>query len=109
MGFSLPNGTRSRGEREHVVSPESLGGAPAEVNARPAGLGARGLCAEALKQECFLSYLELRGSPKELKAIRARLMKLIGSSAGQSKSDPSGPAYRLTIAFFPLVDGRRST
>jgi len=70
----------------------------------------RGEGAEGLEQEVILSYLELRGSPKELKAVRARLMKLIGSSASKSKSLPPGPGYRLTIAFFPLVaDGRRST
>lgn len=73
------------------------------------GEGAEGGGAEALAQEVFLSYLELRGSPKELKAVRASLMKLIKSTARKSKGGPSGPAYRLTIAFFPLADGRRST
>lgn len=69
----------------------------------------RGEEAEAPAQEVVLSYLELRGSPKELKAFRARLRKLISSAAGKSKSGPSGPAHRLTIAFFPLARGRRST
>jgi len=65
--------------------------------------------AKALAQEVILSYLEVRGSEKELKAVRARLMKLIKSLAGESKSGPSGTGYRLTIAFFPLADRRRST
>lgn len=64
---------------------------------------------EALEKECILSYLELRGSPKELRAVRAKLRNLLRSVTSCSKSVPSGPAYRLTIAFFPLPDGRRST
>jgi DNA-binding transcriptional ArsR family regulator len=70
--------------------------------------GAAGLA--TLKQEGILSYLEVRASPKELKAIRARLMKLIeGISGPASATGPASPPYRLTIAFFPLVDGRRSS
>jgi DNA-binding transcriptional ArsR family regulator len=62
-----------------------------------------------LKQEGILSYLEVRASPKELKAIRSKIMQVIrhlkgkGSGAGRASSP-----YRLTIAFFPLVEGRRS-
>jgi len=57
-----------------------------------------------LKEEGVLSYLEVRASPGELKAIRASLMKLIkGISGSRSQADASGPPYRLTIAFFPLV------
>jgi DNA-binding transcriptional ArsR family regulator len=63
-----------------------------------------------LKQEGVLSYLEVRASPGELKAIRAGLMKLIkGISGSRSKAEASGPPYRLTIAFFPLVKGRGSS
>jgi DNA-binding transcriptional ArsR family regulator len=69
----------------------------------------RGDWAGALAQEGILSYLDVRASPKELKAIRAKLKKLIGTVTSKSKSVPSRPAYRLTIAFFPLTDGRRST
>jgi DNA-binding transcriptional ArsR family regulator len=69
----------------------------------------RGQPAEAPAQEGILSYLEVRGSPKELKAIGAKLKKLIRSVGSKSKSAASGPAYRLTIAFFPLAGGRRST
>ncbi|MGH9870029.1 MAG: ArsR/SmtB family transcription factor [Candidatus Polarisedimenticolia bacterium] len=65
--------------------------------------------AEALAQQVILSYLDVRGSPKELKALGAMLRKLIKSPISKSKSLPAGPTYRLTIAFFPLADGRRST
>jgi DNA-binding transcriptional ArsR family regulator len=67
----------------------------------------------ALQEEGILSYLEVRGSPTEMKAIRARLMKIIatstgcgkeaGRSASRTKPAPSGRPYRLTIAFFPLA------
>ncbi|HKY32406.1 MAG TPA: helix-turn-helix domain-containing protein [Candidatus Polarisedimenticolia bacterium] len=61
-----------------------------------------------LEQEGILSYLEVRGGPAELKTMRARLMKLIKSSAGRApKAGAGGAAYRLTIAFFPLARGRR--
>ena len=64
-----------------------------------------------LEQEGLLSYLEVRADPRAMRAIRARLMKLIQGIAGTGKR--SGPAagdspYRLTIAFFPLaVSGDR--
>ena len=65
---------------------------------------------EALDQECILSYLEVRASPKELKAIRDKLMKVIkGTSRRGSKAGAASSSYRLTVAFFPLVNGRRST
>jgi hypothetical protein len=57
--------------------------------------------------EAVLTYVEVRGSPGELKAIGARLKKLIKSISGsRPKADASGQAYRLTIAYFPLVKGR---
>jgi DNA-binding transcriptional ArsR family regulator len=58
------------------------------------------------EQEVFLSYLEVRATPGELKAIRARLAKLIKSTANRSRADAPRRPYRLTIAFFPLVKGR---
>ena len=64
---------------------------------------------ENLKQEQgILSYLEVRGTPREIEAIRAKLNKLIesvNSSGGESRLERT--AYRLTIAFFPLP--RRSS
>jgi len=60
-----------------------------------------------LEQEAVLTYLEVRGTPGELKAIGARLKKLTRSISGsRSKTDASASSYRLTIAFFPLVKGR---
>jgi DNA-binding transcriptional ArsR family regulator len=60
-----------------------------------------------LEQEGVLTYLEVRGSPGELKAIGARLKKLTKSICKPSpKSDAPGQSYRLTIAYFPLAKGR---
>lgn len=60
----------------------------------------------ALEDAGVLSYLEVRATPRELKAIRARLMKVIKSTSGsRSRADASERPYRLTIAFFPLVKG----
>jgi DNA-binding transcriptional ArsR family regulator len=62
-----------------------------------------------LKHEVFLSYLEVRASPGELKAIRGKLEKLIKSTSGApSHADAPRRPFRLTIAFFPLVKGRPS-
>jgi len=60
--------------------------------------------AAALAQVGVLGYLEVRASARELKAIRARLMKFLKTCSGdRSKADTSVRPYRLTIAFFPLV------
>ena len=68
--------------------------------------GGEGL--EALKLEGILSYLEVSGSPAELKAIRSGIMKLIKSiTRSGSKAAAASSSYRLTIAFFPLVRGHR--
>ena len=59
---------------------------------------------EHVKEQGILSYLEVRGTPREIAAIRAKLSKLIEScSAGGAERHPAGAAYRLTIAFFPLA------
>ena len=55
-----------------------------------------------LKQEGILTYLELRGSQKELNSFRATLKKLIKNATSKSKGGPPAQPYRLTIAFFPL-------
>lgn len=60
-----------------------------------------------LKEQGILSYLEVRGTPREIEAVRAKLSRLIESCAtGGGESHRGGKAYRLTIAFFPLA--RRS-
>lgn len=92
-------------EATHAVAAQVLENTSADLRA----LLERGDGLEALQQEGILSYLEVRASPGELKAIRSRLMKLINStSKSGSKAAPAGSSYRLTIAFFPLVRGHRS-
>ena len=62
---------------------------------------------ENVKEQGIVSYLEVRGTPREIEAIRAKLSKLIEScTTGEGESRGTGTAYRLTIAFFPLA--RRS-
>lgn len=57
----------------------------------------------SLQEEGILSYLEVRGSPRQIAAIRAKLAKLIeGLGAGTGKPSRAEKAHRLTIAFFPL-------
>ena len=56
-----------------------------------------------LKHEGILSYLEVRGSPRELKALRAKISKLIEDiTTGKGDTRDAVRPYRLTIAFFPL-------
>ena len=60
------------------------------------------------KEQGILSYLEVRGTPREIEAIRAKLNKLIENTTKSGGENRRGEtAYRLTIAFFPLP--RRST
>jgi DNA-binding transcriptional ArsR family regulator len=58
----------------------------------------------ALEAAAVLSFLEVRGSAREVKAIRDRLMKVL-KQCTESRSEPGEGAerYRLTIAYFPLV------
>lgn len=55
-----------------------------------------------------ISFLEVRGSPKEVKSIRDRLMKIL-KECTDSRGEPSrvSPGYRLTIAYFPLAKEKR--
>jgi DNA-binding transcriptional ArsR family regulator len=65
---------------------------------------AQGESMEDLKVQGVLSYLEVRGTPRELEAIRAKLEKLIeGVAGGGGEKRRTGTPYRLTIAFFPLA------
>jgi hypothetical protein len=61
---------------------------------------------ENVKEQGIVSYLEVRGTPREIEAIRAKLSKLIESCTGGGEGRGTGTAYRLTIAFFPMT--RRS-
>ncbi|HEX6051070.1 MAG TPA: winged helix-turn-helix domain-containing protein, partial [Gemmatimonadaceae bacterium] len=69
---------------------------------------AQGESLESVEQQGILSYLEVRGTPREIDALRAKLSKLIEShTAARGESRRTDTAYRLTIAFFPLA--RRSS
>ena len=69
---------------------------------------AQGKSLEYLKEQGILSYLEVRGTSREIGAIRAKLSKLIESctTGGVEGRRGGTAAYRLTIAFFPMA--RRS-
>ena len=65
---------------------------------------------ERLQQEGILSYLEIRGSARELKALRTKLAKLIEACTADSGDIHStARPYRLTIAYFPLARRTRAT
>ena len=59
---------------------------------------------ESLQERGILSYLEVRGTPREIEAIRSKLSKLIESCTSRGgESRRTRTAYRLTIAFFPMA------
>lgn len=65
---------------------------------------ADGTSLEGLKEKGILSYLEVRGTPRELQAIRTRLARIIEgcvTRGGRKRGDET--RYRLTIAFFPMA------
>ena len=65
---------------------------------------AQGESLKTLKEQGILSYLEVRGTPREIQAIRAKLSQLIEKcTTGGGESRRTGTPYRLTIAFFPLA------
>lgn len=64
---------------------------------------AHGGSLESLEEQGILSYLEVRGTAREIAAIRAKLSKLIESTTRGGQSRRTGTAYRLTIAFFPMA------
>ena len=73
-------------------------------------LVAQGESPETVQEQGIVSYLEVRGTPREIAALRARLGKLIEScSGGGGGSRRKGTAHRLTIAFFPLADRSRTS
>jgi DNA-binding transcriptional ArsR family regulator len=62
---------------------------------------------EGLKEEGMLTYLEVRGTRRELQAIRSKLAKLVKEVAKPGRMRRDDTRYRLTIAFFPMP--RRSS
>ena len=64
----------------------------------------------AVEAAAVLSFLELRGSPRELKLIRDRLMKLLKDCTDKpGDTSQASQRYRLTIAYFPLAGEKRPT
>src|SRR5262245_51540678 len=63
----------------------------------------------ALDAVGVISYLDVRGSAKEVKSIRDRLMKIVKECTdSRGESIPASPRYyRLTIAYFPLAKEKR--
>lgn len=71
---------------------------------------AQGESLETLNEQGIVSYLEVRGTPREIAAIRAKLSKLIKScTTGGGGSRRRETPYRLTIAFFPMARRSPST
>jgi DNA-binding transcriptional ArsR family regulator len=70
---------------------------------------AQGESLENVNEQGILSYLEVRGTPKEIAALRAKLTKLLEScGTGGAERGRRATAYRLTIAFFPMARRARS-
>ena len=70
---------------------------------------AEGDATEDLQKEGIVSFLEIRGSKRELNAIRDKLQRLIRSITAderEAKSEEPDDAerYRLTLAFYPLPE-----
>lgn len=70
---------------------------------------------EVDEEEALVSFLEVRASKDRIEEVRARLRELVSSLAAddatgkgaESAGDPK-PAYRLTLAFYPLDDESKS-
>jgi DNA-binding transcriptional ArsR family regulator len=63
-----------------------------------------------LEAAAVISFLEVRGSPREVKSIRDRLMKILKECTdSRGEASQASPAYRLTIAYFPLAKEKRPT
>ncbi len=64
----------------------------------------------SLENAVVLSFLEVRGTPKELTAMRRKLMKILKDcTEAKGKPAQAGPGYRLTIAYFPLAGRSHSS
>jgi DNA-binding transcriptional ArsR family regulator len=59
---------------------------------------------KTLEEEALVSFLEIRGSKKELDEIRDKLQTLIKSITAEGEA-PDGPErYRLTLAYYPVIE-----
>jgi DNA-binding transcriptional ArsR family regulator len=101
---SSPAAAKAR-EATHGIAVQVLENTAADLRA----LLESGESRATLEAAGVLSFLEVRGSPKELKSIRDRLMKIL-KECTDSRGEPSraSPGYRLTIAYFPLAKEKRS-
>ena len=99
----------SRGVPQAAVAAQSLATQLLDLTGDDLrALLAEGASLRTLKEQGILSYLEVRGTPRELQAIRTKLTTLIEGVVGQDSKKPRDEMrYRLTIAFFPLA--RRSS
>ena len=70
-------------------------------------LAEEGTSLKGLKEGGILTYLEVRGTRRQIQAIRKKLAKLIESVAREGQKGRDEARYRLTIAFFPMP--RRSS
>jgi DNA-binding transcriptional ArsR family regulator len=95
-------GSRSRGKRNEALRnmlSTIFNTTSAELNR----LIDQGNVKGSLEEEGILSFLEIRGSKKQLGELKDKLKKLV-----QALTDPSEPLsesderYRLTLAFYPL-------
>ena len=96
---SLPAGAKAI-EATHGIAVQVLENTAADLRALLESDGS----AATLEAAGVISFLEVRGSPRELKSIRDRLMKLL-KECTDSPGEPSraSTGYRLTIAYFPLA------
>jgi hypothetical protein len=67
---------------------------------------------ETIAEEAFVSFLEIRASPEKLNDVRRQLNELVRSleaegSATSSAAPESSPPHRLTLAYYPLLEGAR--
>ncbi len=97
--FSSPEGAQAK-EATHGVAVQILENTAADLRA----LLDSGKSPKELQEGGILSFLEVRGTPKELRVLREKLMKILKScTAGKGKPDEAGRSYRLTVAYFPLA------
>lgn len=102
---SSPAAAKAR-EATHDVAVQVLENTAADLRA----LLESGESAGTVEEAGVLSYLEVRGSPKELKSLRDRLTKILKECTdSRGEPIPASPGYRLTIAYFPLAKEKRPT
>jgi DNA-binding transcriptional ArsR family regulator len=65
---------------------------------------------DGIEEEAIVSFLEVRGSKKELEEIRERLRELVRSiTADAEQATDDSESYRLTLAYYPLDKAKHPT